>query len=418
MTKASSLKLRATDARVLAATVAVSIADGFDVNAISFAAPFVAPQMQLSPEQMGSVFSIGLVGAVIGALLAGPLSARFGRRAALIGCLLWFAAGSFGTIFVDSYNELLIARFITGIGLGVPIPLLLAIIGDSIPHYAKARALSFSFAGLPIGGSLVSLVTNFLVPHFGWPAIFIVGGIFPLLILPIVLLWKDEPAADPQPARQQTVSAADVGGPGRRGSYVDLLKDGRLRDTVTVMSAILLSSILTYFLLNWIPSLLASRTATGHGVVGGGLLNLGMILSTIICGYLIDKFGVFRVTGLSFLIAAPLVFSLGVLTDTMRYLYPVVFLTGFFAIGAQLGTTFMLVTRFDAQVRIYASSVGYIAARTGAILAPLTAGILLSRGLDTFYIFCIAAVVALAGTLALVVIGATERRRHHALSAA
>lgn len=410
---------KAADTWVVATSVAVSIADGFDLNAISFAAPFFTPLLHLSPQQLGTIFSIGLVGAVLGALLAGTLSVRFGRRSALIVSLVWFAVGSFSTMFVGSYAELLAARFITGLGLGIPLPLLLAVIGDSVPAQAKARVLSLSFAGMPIGGLLVSLSASYLVPNHGWPAIFFAGGVFPLLVIPIVLQWRDEVrTSDTGRPEIPLVNAAEDGGNRPSSTYVDLFRDGRLFNTVTIMPAILLSSMLTYFLLNWIPSLLANHSGTGRGVAGGALLSVGMILSTIIYGFLIDKLGVFRVTGLSFLAITPLVLGVGALIGTSALLFPAVFLTGFFAIGAQLGTTFLLITRFDARVRVFASSIGYIAARTGAILAPLIAGILLEHGFGTFFVFAVAAAVAMAGMLTLATIGSIEQHRRPTLSAA
>ena len=86
--------------RLLLVCAAVLFLDGFDTQAIGYVAPALAREWGLSKAALGPVFSAGLFGLMIGALLFGPLADRIGRKKIIIFSTLAFGVGALATAFV------------------------------------------------------------------------------------------------------------------------------------------------------------------------------------------------------------------------------------------------------------------------------------------------------------------------------
>src|SRR5258705_6132974 len=108
--------------RLLLTSAAVLFLDGFDAQAIGYVAPGLAKEWGLTKGALGPVFSAGLFGLMIGALLFGPLGDRVGRKKIIILSTLAFGVGALVTAFVQDVNTLLAIRFLTGLGLGGAMP--------------------------------------------------------------------------------------------------------------------------------------------------------------------------------------------------------------------------------------------------------------------------------------------------------
>jgi MFS family permease len=391
-----------------------SAADGFDVAAVSFAILPISQSMHFSPAMIGGVLSISMLGAGIGAFLCGPMSRLWGRKTTLILSLIWFALGSIATLAVSSYPGLLLVRFLTGLGLGVPTPLILASIGDTLPQKIKAFALGITQAGIPLGGVLAGLVASHWISTHGWQIEFIVGTALPLVILPFIVFAAFEPPV----ARVSSllIPLADPSRPSRQSpfkAYADIFRKGQAPRAIATFGIVLFGSTLLAFLQNWTPTLLARLGFSfQQAAISGTLLNFGTIGAALIFGYLIDRLGVFRVAGLGYLIAVPLIIALGNPHAEPNALYFIAFLAGFFAVGSQLGGAYLLATGASSETRVYFTTIGYIVAKLGAVLGPFTVGLLLQRGLSIFQVLLVAAAVALAacsGIACLSFISARER---------
>src|SRR5580693_4704502 len=108
--------------RLLLTCAAVLLLDGFDTQAIGYVAPAIAKEWQLGKGALGPVFSAGLFGLMIGALVFGPLSDRVGRKRIIIFSTVAFGIGAFATAFAQDITTLLVIRFLTGLGLGGAMP--------------------------------------------------------------------------------------------------------------------------------------------------------------------------------------------------------------------------------------------------------------------------------------------------------
>ncbi len=173
--------------RLLALCAASVLMDGFDAQAIGFVAPSLVEQWHITRPALGPVLSSGLAGMLMGALLFGTLGDRFGRRRILILCTLWFGAFSLLTARADSVSSMLLLRLITGLGLGGTLPNAISLTSEYMPRRLRATGVTLMFCGFPIGAAIVGLVAASLIPRFGWPAVFVVGGVLPCIIAVFLL---------------------------------------------------------------------------------------------------------------------------------------------------------------------------------------------------------------------------------------
>src|SRR6202051_4797203 len=178
--------------KLLLTCAAVLFLDGFDTTALGFVAPSLAQGWGLSVSAVGRVFSAGLFGLLLGALVFGPLADRIGRRKIIIFSTLAFGIGALATAFVQDLNTLLAIRFLTGLGLGGAMPNTIAMTSEFSPHRRRATMVMIMFCGFSAGAALGGLLAAALIPHFGWRSVFVVGGVAPLLLVPILALRLPE----------------------------------------------------------------------------------------------------------------------------------------------------------------------------------------------------------------------------------
>ena len=178
--------------KLLLTCAAVLFLDGFDTQAIGYVAPALAKEWGLTKAALGPVFSAGLFGLMIGALMFGPLADRIGRKKIIIFSTLAFGIGTLATAFVHDVNTLLAIRFLTGLGLGGAMPNAVAMTSEFSPHRRRATMVMIMFCGFSIGAALGGLLAAALIPQFGWRSVFVVGGVAPLLLVPILALRLPE----------------------------------------------------------------------------------------------------------------------------------------------------------------------------------------------------------------------------------
>src|SRR3978361_541480 len=178
--------------KLLLTCAAVLFLDGFDTQAIGYVAPALAKEWGLSKAALGAGFSAGLFGLMIGALIFGPLADRIGRKRIIILSTLAFGIGTLATAFIQDVNTLLAIRFWTGLGRGGAMPNAVAMTSEFSPHRRRATMVMIMFCGFSVGAALGGLLAAALIPHFGWRSVFVVGGLAPLLLIPILMLRLPE----------------------------------------------------------------------------------------------------------------------------------------------------------------------------------------------------------------------------------
>ncbi|HET7884636.1 MAG TPA: MFS transporter [Bradyrhizobium sp.] len=411
--------ISAFQVKLLLACATVLFLDGFDTTAIGYVAPALAKEWNLGKGALGPVFSAGLFGLMIGALLLGPLADRIGRKKIIILSTLAFGIGTLVTFLVNDVSALLAIRFLTGLGLGGAMPNTVALTSEFSPHRRRATMVMAMFVGFSIGAALGGLLAAALIPAFGWRAVFVVGGAAPLMLVP-VLMWRLPESvrylaltgqADATVAKMLGwVNSKVVFAPGTRfvvnepdlkGIPVQhLFTGGRTLATLLLWVVFFMSLLDLYFLSNWLPTVLNDLGASiSTAAVIGSMFQLGGVVGTFVLGRVIDRFS-FRALALVYFIAVFAVGAIGQLGHSSVLVTIAIFSAGFCIVGGQIAANALAAAFYPTSVR--ATGVGWALGmgRVGSIVGPSVGGILLSLQWSAGELFMTAAVAALCASLA------------------
>jgi len=405
--------------RLLLVCAAVLFLDGFDTQAIGYVAPALAREWGLSKAALGPVFSAGLFGLMIGALLFGPLADRIGRKKIIIFSTLAFGVGALATAFVHDADTLLVIRFLTGLGLGGAMPNAIAMTSEFNPRRRRATMVMIMFCGFSVGAALGGLLAAALIPQFGWRAVFVVGGVVPLLLVPVLALRLPESARflvlsgaphrrvaellqslGPKfaftPATQFVVDEPQL--PGM--PVLHLFKNGRTLVTLLLWVVFFMSLLDLYFLSNWLPTVLNDLGASVSAAAAiGSMLQVGGVVGALALGSVIDRFS-FRALALVYFVAVFAVFAIGQFGHSAVLVAMAIFAAGFCIVGGQIAANALAAAFYPTAVR--ATGIGWALGigRAGSIVGPLVGGLLLAMKWNTASVFTAAALAALCAALA------------------
>jgi MFS transporter, AAHS family, 4-hydroxybenzoate transporter len=301
-------RLGSLQIRVAALCTLIQMCDGYDVNSIGWAVPSLIHNWHLPPPAFTVTFLWSSIGIMIGALSAGPIGDRFGRRPLLLGSLAILGLASLLSAFAGSLGILSILRFFTGLGIGGAFPGAATLTADYAPRRLRATMIMASFTGAPIGGFLGGqLVALLLHQGFAWPVIFLIGGAFPLALVVVMALWLPESPrflaarANLAPRERTLLQRLDIA-PGQverhtidlaRGNPIKMLfGEGYALQTI-LLWVIFFCSLLNLFLFAyWLPTVLNLIGFTpGQAVFASSLRDFGAIWAALYLGFLIDRVG-------------------------------------------------------------------------------------------------------------------------------
>ena len=405
--------------RLLLACAAVLFLDGFDTQAIGYVAPDLARDWGLARGALGPVFSAGLFGLMIGALVFGPVADHIGRKKIIILSTAAFGIGTLATVFAQDITSLLVIRFLTGLGLGGALPNAVALTSEFSPHRRRATMVMAMFVGFSVGAALGGLIAAALIPAFGWRSVFLIGGIAPLILAPFLALRLPESVrflaltgqADARVAELLARVAPSVRFPPaiRFGIHeaklaglplAHLFSEGRALATLVLWIVFFMSLLDLYLLSNWLPTVLNDLGASvSMAVAVGAMFQVGGVVGTFALGQFIDRFS-FRALSLTYLLAAVAVAAIGYSGQSIALATLAIFCAGFCIIGGQIAANALAATYYPTMVR--STGVGWALGigRIGSIVGPLIGGILFARHVGAESLFLAAAVPALCASLA------------------
>jgi MFS transporter, AAHS family, 4-hydroxybenzoate transporter len=424
-------RLGALQFRVAALCTLVQMCDGFDINSIGWAVPSLIHTWHLPPPAFTTAFLWSSVGIMVGALSAGPIGDRAGRRPLLIASLLIFGLASLLSAFAGSLLILSVLRFFTGLGIGGAFPGAATLAGDFAPRRLRATMIMATFTGAPVGGFLGGqLVALLLHEGFAWPVIFLIGGAFPLVLVVVIALWLPESPrflaarANLAPRERALLQRLNIA-PGQierhtidlaKGNPIKMLfSEGYALQTL-LLWVIFFSSLLNLFLFGyWLPTVLNLIGMTpGQAVFASSLRDFGAIWAALYLGLAIDRVGPER--SLAFHYAAGAIFIALIALVAMPYavLLAVIFFSGMTIIGSQTGANATCGALYPARMRTSGLGWALGIGRLGAIVAPALGGYLLSLKMPPTHIFlsaCLFAIIAGIATALLALRGTRVAER-------
>jgi MFS transporter, AAHS family, 4-hydroxybenzoate transporter len=419
-------RIGALQIRVAALCTLVQICDGYDLNSVAWAVPSLIRQWHLPPSMFAMAFLWSSVGILVGALSAGPIGDRFGRRPLLLGSLTIFGFASLLSATSGSLGMLSLWRFFTGLGIGGGFSGAAALSGDYAPHRLRATMIMVTFTGAPIGGFVGGQIVVLLLAHFDWPVIFILGGVFPLVLVPALALWLPESPRflaarenlsprhaallrrlDIVPTQSDSVDIA-------RGNPVRMLFGRDYALQTILLWIVYFCSLLNLFLFAyWMPTVLNMiGYSPAQSVFASSMRDFGAIFAVLYLGLAIDRIGPERTLALHYAAGAVFIGVIALVALPYAMLLIMTFLAGATIIGSQTGANGTCGKLYPARMRTSGLGWALGIGRLGGIAAPLLGGYLLSRGLAPTHIFlsaCVFALIAAAATALLAFRGSRVR---------
>ena len=410
--------------RVVGLCALLIFLDGFDLQAIGYAAPAVSYALGISRPMLGPVFSAGFAGLTLGAMVFGLLGDRWGRKTVFVLCGMVFGLASLGTATAGSLMQLIAWRLVAGFGLGGATPVAITIATDYCPARMRAALTMIMYCGFTLGGVFGCWVASVVLPY-GWEQLFYIGGALPLLFIPLLIVALPETIEflvnrNADPARIASILARVRPGftaapgtlfglddPYAGGfSLMELFRHGRARRTLLLWAVFFCSLLALFAFTTWLPTLLYSEGSSALQIVGvTAAVQGGGLAGSLLLAPVVVRVRPFLVIAVGFLLAALCL----VLFSRMPPVYPLLagtgLLTGICFVGTQNLLNAMSAQLYPPAIR--STGVGWAIGigRIGAIAGPSIAGLLLALGFTPPDLFLVAAVPpAMAGLIALVLL--------------
>jgi len=312
---------------------------------------------------------------------------------------------------------LTILRFFTGLGIGGAFPGAASLAGDYAPQRRRALMIMATFTGAPVGGFVGGQIVAELLPHFGWPMIFVLGGLFPLVLVPVLAIWL--PESPRFLARKANLSAREAALlrrldiiPGRgaahpldiaEGNPIKLLFGEGFALQTILLWIIFFCSLMNLFLFGyWMPTVFnLIGMAPAQAVFASSLRDCGAIFAVLYLGVLIDHVGPERSLAFHYAAGALFIGAISLIAMPYALMLIVTFFAGMTIIGSQTGANATCGKLYPARMRTTGLGWALGVGRLGGIAAPVLGGWLLSLGMPPTQIFlsaCLFAVIAAVAT--------------------
>jgi AAHS family 4-hydroxybenzoate transporter-like MFS transporter len=402
--------------------------DGYDTQAIGYVAPTLANAFAIGRAALAPVFSASLAGLMIGALVLGPIADRVGRRRIVIGSTIAFGVCSLLTACVGDLRLLIAVRFLTGLGLGGAMPNTVALTAEYSPQRLRATLVMLMFCGFSLGAAVGGYIAAALIPQYGWRAVFIVGGVLPVALVPVLAVGLPEsvrflagPRGNREAARLMLsrMACAEIPPDMVVAVHEDpsagvgaLVARGRAAATLLFWVVFFLSLLDLYLLSNWLPTVLVDAGASVPAAARlASLLQVGGIAGAVAISRVVDRFR-FRALAVVYAGAAAAVAATGFAIHNHTLEALTILAAGFGIVGGQIAANALAAMHYPTALR--STGVGWAlgAGRAGSIVGPIVGGVLLQRSEGPIQLFLLAAApAAIAAGASLALHGLSRRER-------
>ena len=389
-------------------SVLIAMIDGYDIGAIAFAAPHLVADWHISPKDLGLVLSASNIGVLFGSQIFGWIGDCYGRKTSLILCNLLFGVFTYWAAYATNLTEMTALRFVAGLGIGGVIPNVVAINAESAPRHLRATLAIIAVGLVPLGGALAGFVAATLVPHYGWPILFKIGGVAPVVTALAATFGMSESikfmalrenqrgkmvrlvaAIRPDyvvPRDARFVIEDEKQSPSSNPIY--LFGSGLAVITPLTWLMFALNLMGYFFLISWTPTLLtAAHAPPTVAALAGALLQVGGTVGALALCWWLQRHRFFAIAIL-FAIAVPVVASIGFTGPTSpAALLTATFFAGFVVLGIQSGINVVAAMIYPTSLRANGSGWQLGVGRLGAISGPLIGAMLVGLPVERLYLY-------------------------------
>lgn len=351
----------------------IAVIEGLDIQAAGIAAAGIREHFALDSSQLGVFFSTGILGLLPGALVGGRFADRIGRKTVLVWSVAVFAVFTLCTVWVNSFYSLLLVRFLAGAGLGAAMPLLITLASEAVSPEKRGRAVGLMYCGMPMGAAILSYIASL---DFGsnWKNIFYLGGLLPIIVLPIMIKFLPESR---EFLKAQTRAEDNTAAP---ATFQDLFNRHNLMRTGLIWVSYFFTLMVVYIMLSWLPSLFMELGfSRKEGSTAQFYFMLSATVGTVILGMLTDRWKKAYVILLMYGGILAGLFALNA-AASLTQMYLASALVGAFVIGCQ-GVLYAFGSIvYPTELRGTGVGMASAVGRIGAMLGPTIAGQLLAAG--------------------------------------
>jgi AAHS family benzoate transporter-like MFS transporter len=384
----------------------IVIAEGYDLIVYGALLPslIAEPGWGLTSASAGSIGSLVYLGMLVGALAGGPVCDRVGRRGFVNVAVAWFTLWTGVCALVQEPWQLGAARLLAGVGMGAVIPAAVALAKEHSSDRRTGLVVTVLMAGIPIGGTIASLLGIGLLATHGWRLMFLIGAAISLVILVLSLARLPEstgfthaPEAAPRPSPFTAFAA--------------LFREHRALLTTLFAVATFANLLMWYGLNTWLTTLMRELNyPLGSALTFSLCLNAGAVVGSLLLVLAANRWGLRQVAAVCGVLTAA-----GILLCAAGPQHTGTLLATITVIGASAQTALTLILASVADsypTRMRASAVGWAngTGRAGAVVAPALGGAILAAGLGPRAVFFAFAASALVGAAVMVVLAAQDRR--------
>lgn len=384
---------------VVAICIALNALDGFDVLAISFAAPGIAAEWGVDRAVLGVVLSMELIGMAVGSVLMGNVADRIGRRPTILACLVVMAAGMLAASTAQSVTFLSATRLLTGLGIGGMLSSTSAMVAEFSNARRRGLNMALNIAGYSSGAILGGLVASSLLEITGdWRSVFIFGGAMTVIGLPLAWFLVPESIESllaRRPAGALGKINATLGRLGhdaletlppapaekQKGSLLALFSRDYAAVTILLTLAYFAQIMLFYYVQKWVPKIVVDLGYTaaeaGRVLVAA---NVGNLASAVLIGVAAQRLSLRPLVIGAMLCGFVAIGVFGSGLDSLGALSVSVALAAFFINAGVVGMYPIFAVTFPARIR--ASGIGFVigVGRGGSAVGPVIAGALFASG--------------------------------------
>lgn len=371
----------------------INMVDGMDVNIITFVRQALQDDWSVGDEAMGAVFSAGLFGMGLGALLIAPLADKFGRKRIILGALSLMSIGMIACGYVTTLNQLVVARVVVGIGIGTVLAAMAALASESAPARSQHMAVGMVQAGFPLAAVFTGFAVAEMLEHTVWQTLLLWAGWLTLLMLPVA--WAILPAHDPVTMQEKPqVRLAEL--------FVPALRPR----TLWLWAAVFFGLMVLYFILSWITRLsIEAGLSETDSIYAGAIYNFGAFVGTMGMSWMTTHVPLGKLIPGLLVTAAIVMMSFALIPLSLGLALSLAFVIGLTLQGGYNGVWPLAASVYPSRCRATGIGIAMGIGRSGAVVGPWFGGLLIAGGAPLWLLFAAYCVPLLICALAAFIIG-------------